>query len=185
MPLNSELFFNIAFSDGLWCWLLILQFLLSFRMFASRFALFSHYLSSTVTFPAFTHLPFHFSRTCTLAHPQTNPCFPDELWQFKFAAEVVAEVTARTLTAEAPTYATIMELDRKVREFPLPESMTSPSNGSGAAGSGEEYVFSFQRCVLDHVRETSTSSRSSHYYRTKFSQQFCYTSTAPFLLKLS
>ncbi|KAJ2927802.1 hypothetical protein H1R20_g9292, partial [Candolleomyces eurysporus] len=46
-----------------------------------------------------------------------------ELWSFKFAAEVVAEVTARTLTAEAPTYTTIMELDRKVREFPLPESM--------------------------------------------------------------
>ncbi|KAJ7932346.1 fungal-specific transcription factor domain-containing protein, partial [Mycena leptocephala] len=36
-----------------------------------------------------------------------------ELWMFRFAAECVADVTARTLAAEAPSYATIMELDRK------------------------------------------------------------------------
>ncbi|TFK37314.1 fungal-specific transcription factor domain-containing protein [Crucibulum laeve] len=69
-----------------------------------------------------------------------------EIWQFRFAAECVADVTARTLTAEAPSYATIMELDRKVREFPLPEGMASASSGDMAQ--------SFQRCVLDHIRET-------------------------------
>ncbi|TFK34305.1 hypothetical protein BDQ12DRAFT_371960 [Crucibulum laeve] len=40
-------------------------------------------------------------------------------------AECIADVTARTLTAEAPSYATVMELDRKVREFPLPEGIAS------------------------------------------------------------
>ncbi|KAH7909940.1 fungal-specific transcription factor domain-containing protein [Hygrophoropsis aurantiaca] len=44
-----------------------------------------------------------------------------ESWGFRFASECVAEVAVRTLTAEAPSYATIMELDRKVREFPIPE----------------------------------------------------------------
>ncbi|KAF9474117.1 hypothetical protein BDN70DRAFT_885189 [Pholiota conissans] len=68
-----------------------------------------------------------------------------EIWQYKFAAECVADVTARTLTAEAPSYATIMELDRKVREFPLPEGISSSPDDLGA---------SFQRCVLDHIRET-------------------------------
>lgn len=58
----------------------------------------------------------------------------------------MADVTARTLTAEAPSYATIMELDRKVREFPLPEGVSSAPPGDLAA--------SFQRCVLDHIRET-------------------------------
>ncbi|KAK0205099.1 fungal-specific transcription factor domain-containing protein, partial [Desarmillaria ectypa] len=67
-----------------------------------------------------------------------------EIWQFRFASECVAEVTARTLTAEAPSYNTIMELDRKVREFPLPTGMAE-KNDLGA---------SFQRCVLDHIRET-------------------------------
>ena len=44
-----------------------------------------------------------------------------ETWNYRFAAECVAEVAARTLTTEIPSYATIMELDRKVREFPIPE----------------------------------------------------------------
>ncbi|KAG6907208.1 hypothetical protein DXG01_009897 [Tephrocybe rancida] len=79
------------------------------------------------------------------------------IWQCRFAAECVADVTSRTLTAEAPTYATIMELDRKVREFPLPEGMSSSSGSGGAAKGGEgdeDMAISFQRCVLDHIRET-------------------------------
>ncbi|KAJ7600992.1 fungal-specific transcription factor domain-containing protein [Mycena floridula] len=67
-----------------------------------------------------------------------------EIWQFRFAAECVAEVAARTLTAEAPTYATIMELDRKVREFPLPEDFVDKN----------DMAASFRRCVLEHIRET-------------------------------
>ncbi|KAF5316367.1 hypothetical protein D9619_006871 [Psilocybe cf. subviscida] len=69
-----------------------------------------------------------------------------EVWQCRFAAECVADVTARTLTAEAPSYATIMELDRKVREFPMPDGIDSAPPDDIAA--------SFQRCVLDHIRET-------------------------------
>ncbi|CAK5274110.1 unnamed protein product [Mycena citricolor] len=69
-----------------------------------------------------------------------------EVWQFRFAADCVAEVTARTLTAEAPTYATIMELDRKVREFPLPSNLKDPSPDDMGA--------SMQRCIYEHVRET-------------------------------
>ncbi|KAG2012284.1 nuclear protein [Coprinopsis cinerea AmutBmut pab1-1] len=70
-----------------------------------------------------------------------------ESWQFRFAAEVVAEVAARTLTAEAPSYATIMELDRKVREYPIPETANSSS-------SSDDFSTAFQRCVYEHIRET-------------------------------
>ncbi|KAE9408894.1 hypothetical protein BT96DRAFT_932215 [Gymnopus androsaceus JB14] len=59
-----------------------------------------------------------------------------EIWQFRFASECVAEVISRTLTAEAPTYATIMELDRKVREFPLPDGFTDRGAGSSAKDAG-------------------------------------------------
>ena len=41
-----------------------------------------------------------------------------------------------------------MELDRKVREFPLPEGMVS---------SSDDLAGSFQKCVLDHIRETGTN----------------------------
>ncbi|KAG6884242.1 hypothetical protein C0993_012834, partial [Termitomyces sp. T159_Od127] len=79
------------------------------------------------------------------------------IWQCRFAAECVAEVTSRTLTAEAPTYATIMELDKKVREFPLPEGMNAgdvkfkTKNGIGTGGEGEgggDLAGSFQRLEL-------------------------------------
>lgn len=40
-----------------------------------------------------------------------------------------------------------MELDRKVREFPLPE---------GISDSTDDLAASFERCVLEHIRETGT-----------------------------
>ncbi|KAJ3976024.1 hypothetical protein EV361DRAFT_1001583, partial [Lentinula raphanica] len=70
-----------------------------------------------------------------------------EIWQFRFASECLAEVVSRTLTAETPTYATIMDLDRKVREFPLPENFID-------RGADSDMSFSFMKCVLDHIRET-------------------------------
>ncbi|KAJ8509272.1 hypothetical protein ONZ45_g8546 [Pleurotus djamor] len=94
-----------------------------------------------------------------------------ESWGFRFAAEVVAEVAARTLTAEAPSYATIMELDKKVRDFPLPtlggatstpSSTTTAVAGSASGTQGQKgqqqprgsFASEFMRCVLDHTRET-------------------------------
>jgi hypothetical protein len=60
----------------------------------------------------------------TLSHPPEVNLSAAETWNYRFAAECVAEVAARTLTAEISSYATIMELDRKVREFPIPEFAT-------------------------------------------------------------
>lgn len=82
-------------------------------------------------------------RRLNLQLPEPIP--QDEIWQARFAAECVADVTTRTLTAEAPSYATIMELDRKVREFPLPEGLSSPS---------DDQATSFKSFILEHIRET-------------------------------
>lgn len=75
-----------------------------------------------------------------------------EVWAFRFAAECVADVAARTLTAEAPTYPTIMELDKKVREFPLPDGMEEGDDDE--AREGGDMAGSFQRCLLAHIKET-------------------------------
>ncbi|KAF9232449.1 fungal-specific transcription factor domain-containing protein [Melanogaster broomeanus] len=84
-----------------------------------------------------------------------------ESWGFRFACECVAEVAARTLTAEAPSYATIMELDRKVREFAIPEPAaqmaTSASGPIPLSISGEDMPpsESMARFVMSHSREVS------------------------------
>ncbi|KAF7313921.1 Zn(2)-C6 fungal-type domain-containing protein [Mycena chlorophos] len=72
-----------------------------------------------------------------------------EVWNFRFAAECVADVTARTLTADTPSYTTIMELDKKVREFPLP-----PVDQSSLDASSDDVGASMLHCVHDHIRET-------------------------------
>ncbi|KAF9266909.1 hypothetical protein L218DRAFT_956006 [Marasmius fiardii PR-910] len=73
------------------------------------------------------------------------------VWQFRFAAECVAEISARTLTAETPTYATIMDLDKKVREFPLPDVLVD--RDPNRRFTEEDVILSFQKCYIEHVKE--------------------------------
>ncbi|KAH7922072.1 hypothetical protein BV22DRAFT_1037878 [Leucogyrophana mollusca] len=82
-----------------------------------------------------------------------------ESWGFRFASECVAEVASRTLTAEAPSYATIMELDRKVREFPIPEpaaliaSSASTSTPVGVQEGSLSLSESMGLFAMSHSRE--------------------------------
>ncbi|KAI0630478.1 hypothetical protein C8Q77DRAFT_1063524 [Trametes polyzona] len=78
-----------------------------------------------------------------------------ETWGFRFALQCVSEVASKTLTSEAPSYETIMELDRKVREFPIPadaaamrEDLESPPD-SEVPPLQESMI----RFVLSHSRE--------------------------------
>ncbi|KAL4249930.1 hypothetical protein ABKN59_002009 [Abortiporus biennis] len=77
-------------------------------------------------------------------------------WGFRFALQCVSEVAARTLTAEAPSYATIMELDRKVREFPIPADASALIEDLKTPTDGDEPLplsVSMTRFVLSHSRE--------------------------------
>jgi hypothetical protein len=67
-------------------------------------------------------------------------------WHYRFTAKIVAEVTARTLAAETPNYAIITELDKKVREFSIPE---------GHPQSSSDFEASIQQCMFDIIRENS------------------------------
>lgn len=121
---------------------------------------------------ACTFLPIH-----SLLHP-SPPRTSVEIWQFRFAAECVADVTSRTLTAHAPSYTTIMELDRKISQFPLPEGLSNPPNNDLSA--------TFMRCVLDHIKDTGTHPpflALAHPFISLF--QFSCTSTEVSLHKLS
>ena len=46
----------------------------------------------------------------------TELYYTDYRWKYEFTKEIFASVIELTLTAEAPQYQTILELDRKVRE---------------------------------------------------------------------
>lgn len=55
-----------------------------------------------------------------LGLPYLNSAFSDYRWKYEFTKEIFSTVTELTLTAEAPQYQTVLELDRKVREKTLP-----------------------------------------------------------------
>ncbi|KAF8827844.1 hypothetical protein HHX47_DHR4000927 [Lentinula edodes] len=119
-----------------------------------------------------------------------------EIWQFRFASECLAEVVSRTLLAEAPTYTTIMELDRMVREFPLPEGFGDRGAGSSAKEAGgvpntfptaskyanpptaesecqdSDMSFSFMKCVLDHIRETAIIDQPTNPLKSVYAPSF-------------
>ena len=78
----------------------------------------------------------------------------------RFAHQCVAEVASRALAAEPPTYATIMELDRKVREFAVPPDVVPLVEEIKAPSDEEEQVpmsISFGRMVMSHFREIGES----------------------------
>ncbi len=80
-----------------------------------------------------------------------------ETWGFRFALQCVAEVASQTLTAEAPSYETIMELDRKVREFPIPADAVAMREELESPPDSEPLPLqeSMIRFVLSHTREVS------------------------------
>jgi hypothetical protein len=50
---------------------------------------------------------------------------PDYEWKYTFARDVFSIITERTLTAESPSYETILELDRLVRAKTLPAHLNT------------------------------------------------------------
>ncbi|GLB39771.1 putative fungal specific transcription factor [Lyophyllum shimeji] len=91
---------------------------------------------------------------------QREPASEFSGWAYRFTAEIIADILGRTLTAEAPTYATIMELDRKLRSFPLPAASHADGTFDGREGDGQmgddsgSRNESFERFVVSYVRET-------------------------------
>ncbi|KAF8448743.1 fungal-specific transcription factor domain-containing protein [Boletus edulis BED1] len=102
---------------------------------------------------------------------ETDPGVAFETWTYRFASECVAEVAARTLTAEIPSYATIMELDRKVREFPIPEDAAHAVSSVAAPVStiptdDISIPEAMGRFVMAHAREVILL----HIHRSFFAQ---------------
>ncbi|KAI0642067.1 fungal-specific transcription factor domain-containing protein [Trametes meyenii] len=78
-----------------------------------------------------------------------------ETWGFRFALQCVSEVASKTLTSEAPSYEVIMELDRKIREFPIPPDAAAMQEDIEPPPDSEPPPLqeSMIRFVLSHSRE--------------------------------
>ncbi|TFK48372.1 hypothetical protein OE88DRAFT_518683 [Heliocybe sulcata] len=80
-----------------------------------------------------------------------------ESWGYRFSAECISEIIEKVLGATMLTYATVLELDRKVREFPMPQYAAPMTNydvrdpETGRLALSE----SMQRFCMSNVRETA------------------------------
>jgi hypothetical protein len=78
---------------------------------------------------------------------------------FRFANEGTAEIIARTLTATPPRYPTIRELDRKIREFPLPlQAVEAMRGGPGVDPRSVPLPASMLSYLLSNVQDVSEST---------------------------
>ncbi|EIN12123.1 hypothetical protein PUNSTDRAFT_96824 [Punctularia strigosozonata HHB-11173 SS5] len=82
-------------------------------------------------------------------------------WSYRFAAECLSDVARRTLGVDAPSYDTILDLDRKIRDFPIPGKLSTPSTDGqypqqhrpSPPKDGRSMPEDLQRFVLSHTKE--------------------------------
>ncbi|KAI0943568.1 hypothetical protein AcW1_002704 [Taiwanofungus camphoratus] len=68
-----------------------------------------------------------------------QPSFPS--WKARWGRECLAEVVQGTLTSRAPKYTVILELDRKLRDMPLPQyALGAPPKGTGLSQTMSHFM---------------------------------------------
>ncbi|KAL1748296.1 fungal-specific transcription factor domain-containing protein [Schizophyllum fasciatum] len=108
----------------------------------------------------------------TMAEDGTpQPSFP--YWKARFGAECVAAVSQGVLTARAPRYSIILDLDRKVRNMELPKyAQGDPPTGMGLGKTMlhfmpinyKELTLQYiHRCFFAHALTTSADPMKSEY----------------------
>ncbi|KAF5341215.1 hypothetical protein D9611_006109 [Ephemerocybe angulata] len=89
-------------------------------------------------------------------------------WRLKhdYSRNMLYSVAETTLTAKLPSYATVLDLDRKIREMPLPASMKphfSPADG-------EEGYYSTSLSIRDFYATQFASANMLYLHRSFFAQ---------------
>jgi hypothetical protein len=86
------------------------------------------------------------------------PCPLVHAWKHRFSSECISLVHDQAFGAKNPTYATVLQLDRKLRGFPVPLVLQvagmgtiSPQHG----GPSDSVRFILQRHIVLSIRETS------------------------------
>ena len=77
-------------------------------------------------------------------------------WKHRFSSRCLGVVHEQAFGARPASYKAIQDLDKKVREFPLPDVLVDRDNNRRSPE--EDMILSFQKCYIDHVKETSKLS---------------------------
>lgn len=110
-----------------------------------------------VCFHSFTH-----SLVATLT------CFLVVAWKHRYASQCLAIVHDQAFGARTPTYKTIQDLDKKVRNWYIPQSLQVPGFG-GAKSSGVDSAgqpsteLSMQRYCAFAIKEMSKLLELKHF----------------------
>lgn len=76
----------------------------------------------------------------------------DYRWKYEYTRDILTCILEQTLSAEAPKYETILELDRKVREKPLPPHLNVFMTADEEECTPSVYM---RRCLLGQYRSVS------------------------------
>ena len=80
------------------------------------------------------------------------------MWKHRFTSECMSIVHDQAFGAKTPSYATVLELDRKLRAFPVPPNLQVPrfGNSASAVESRQDNVpLMLQRHIVLAIREMS------------------------------
>src|ERR1700733_9538331 len=86
------------------------------------------------------------------------PCPLVHAWKHRFSSECMSVLHDQAFGAKNPTYATVLQLDRKLRGFPVPPVLQVAGFGSSEPRSGgfpDTVMLTLQRHIVLARRETS------------------------------
>ena len=94
----------------------------------------------------------------------------DNAWKHRFSSECMSVLHDQAFGAKTPSYATVLQLDRKLRAFPVPPILQVAGFGStdpSVQGNYPETVMlTLQRHIVLAIRETSASFLSPSMWFT-------------------
>ncbi|CAK5273875.1 unnamed protein product [Mycena citricolor] len=91
----------------------------------------------------------------SLGEPADDQAF--YAWKHRFCSECMILLHDQAFGAKTPTYATVLQLDRKLRAFPVPSVLQVAGFGSSEprAGYVETVMLTLQRHIVLAIRETN------------------------------
>ncbi|KAI5122510.1 hypothetical protein M0805_001418 [Coniferiporia weirii] len=99
---------------------------------------------------------------CKMAHETTTNAAGQvemsfDAWKHRFTSECLSIVHDQVFGARTPSYATVMELDKRVRSYYIPPSLQVPGFGYSASGSSEppSTQLTMQRYIILSIKEVT------------------------------
>jgi hypothetical protein len=96
----------------------------------------------------------------TSKHALSDDILIVHAWKHRFASECMSVVHDQAFGAKTPTYATVLQLDRKLRAFPVPPNLQVAGFGNSCPSESrhhESVSLILQRHIVLAIREMSMS----------------------------